>query len=56
MTEEQHLRRIYRALCKSVNYKGICKTENEFVKDALIRQKKDWSQNIEGYTKKRINI
>ena len=41
MTEEEHLRRIYRALCKSEGEKNIVKTEKEFVKSALIRQKKE---------------
>jgi hypothetical protein len=40
MTEEQHLRRIYRALCKNDRNKGIVKTEDEFVKSTLIRQNK----------------
>lgn len=41
MIEEEHLRRIYRSLCKSVNKKDIMITENEFVKKALIRQNKE---------------
>ena len=41
MTEEEHLRRIYRAFCKSAWKSTIVKTENEFVKSALIRQKKE---------------
>lgn len=40
MTNEEHLRRIYKGLIKTATKKDTPKTEDEFVKSALIRQSK----------------